>query len=102
MSACNAGTGRARARARAARTGRATATDTKKKEQAASTIAAPAATEASWEMASPTTPLAIPSPAATAVIGPTRSHHSRAVAAGATTSATAWVVPTAGTETITA
>ena len=84
------GTGRRRT------TGAAT-TDSTKNPQAASTIAAPAATSYACETASPTTPLATPSSTASAVVGAIRSHHSRAVAAGATSSATARMVPTAGT-----
>ena len=80
------------------RTAGATTTDSTKNPQAASTIAAPAATSYACETASPTTPLAMPSSTASAVVGAIRSHHSRAAAAGATISATAWMVPTAGTE----
>src|SRR5690606_29227957 len=67
-----------------------------------STIAPPAATFHCSLIARPATPARIASPIARAVIGAVRSHQIRAVAAGPTISATARMVPTAGSEVTTA
>ena len=73
-----------------------TASDSPNRAAAASPMAPPAAMRHSVDAASPSRPLAAPTAAATAIIGPTRSVHSRAVSAGTVSRATDSSVPMAG------